>query len=157
MPMSRLIQPNTLDDMLLYRLWHVHATAGRMVVRMCEAEYGISRREWRMLAQLARGDGQSSSALAERAALDRAQTSRAVGRLVEKGLVARAPRQGNRREVLLRLTDQGHALHAALLPRVAQINRDLLSALSETEVATLEDLLRRLREQAERMADESRE
>ncbi len=154
MPMSRLIQPNTLDDMLLYQLWHVQAAVGRTVMRMCETEYGISRREWRMLAQLARDEGQTSSALAERAALDRAQTSRAVGRLVEKGLVVRTPRPGNRREVLLQLTASGRALYAALLPRVARINRDLLSALSEAEVATLEDLLRRLRIQAEGMAGE---
>ncbi|MBK6869361.1 MAG: MarR family transcriptional regulator [Burkholderiales bacterium] len=140
--------------MLLYQLWHVQAAVGRTVMRMCETEYGISRREWRMLAQLARDEGQTSSALAERAALDRAQTSRAVGRLVEKGLVVRTPRPGNRREVLLQLTASGRALYAALLPRVARINRDLLSALSEAEVATLEDLLRRLRIQAEGMAGE---
>ncbi len=155
MPMTRLIQPNTLDDMLLYQLWHVQAAAGRTVMRMCETEYGISRREWRMLAQLARDEGQTSSALAERAALDRAQTSRVVGRLVEKGLVVRTPRPSNRREVVLQLTESGRALYAALLPRVARINRDLLSTLSEAEVTALEDLLRRLRARAEGMADGS--
>ena len=154
MPTNRLTQPKTLDDMLLYQLWHLHASAGRVVVRMCETEFGISRREWRMVAQLAQGEGESSSALAERAGLDRAQTSRAVSRLVEKGLIARTPRQGNRREVLLHLTDAGRALYAALLPRVAQINRELLSVLGEAEVATLDALLQRLRVQADRLVGE---
>ena len=154
MPTNRLTQPKSLDDMLLYVLWQLQAAARRPVVRLCEAQFGITRREWRMLAQLGQGDGMASSALAERAALDRAQTSRAVSALVQKGLVARTPRPGNRREVLLHLTERGRALYAALLPRVAAINQELLSVLSETEVATLDALVQRLRAQAERMVED---
>ena len=154
MPTNRLTQPKSLDDMLLYVLWQLQAAARGPVVRLCEAEFGITRREWRMLAQLADSEGMPSSALAERAALDRAQTSRAVSALVQKGLVVRTPRPGNRREVLLHLTERGRALYAALLPRVAAINQELLSVLSETEVATLELLVQRLRVQAERMVED---
>ena len=154
MPTNRLTQPKSLDDMLLYVLWQLQAAARRPVVRLCEAEFGITRREWRMLAQLADSEGTPSSALAERAALDRAQTSRAVSALVQKGLVVRTPRPGNRREVLLHLTERGRALYAALLPRVAAINQELLSVLSETEVATLDALVQRLRAQAERMVED---
>ena len=154
MPTNRLTQPKSLDDMLLYVLWQLQAAARRPVVRLCEAEFGITRREWRMLAQLADSESMPSSALAERAALDRAQTSRAVSALVQKGLVVRTPRPGNRREVLLHLTERGRALYAALLPRVAAINQELLSVLSETEVATLDALVQRLRAQAERMVED---
>ena len=154
MPTNRLTQPKSLDDMLLYVLWQLQAAARRPVVRLCEAQFGITRREWRMLAQLGQGEGMASSALAERAALDRAQTSRAVSALVQKGLVARTPRPGNRREVLLHLTERGRALYAALLPRVAAINQELLSVLSASEVATLELLVQRLRAQAERMVED---
>ena len=107
----RLTQPKSLDDMLLYVLWRLQATSRRPVVRLCESEFGITRREWRMLAQLGQVEGLASSALAERAALDRAQTSRAVGSLVAKQLVARTPRPGDRREVLLHLTDAGRVGH----------------------------------------------
>ena len=154
MATNRLTEPKTLDDMLLYVLWQLQAAARRPVVRLCEAQFGITRREWRMLAQLADSEGMPSSALAERAALDRAQTSRAVSALVQKGLVVRTPRPGNRREVLLHLTERGRALYAALLPRVAAINQELLSVLSETEVATLDALVQRLRAQAERMVED---
>ena len=154
MPTNRLTQPKSLDDMLLYVLWQLQAAARRPVVRLCEAQFGITRREWRMLAQLGQGEGMASSALAERAALDRAQTSRAVSALVQKGLVVRTPRPGNRREGLLHLTERGRALYAALLPRVAAINQELLSVLSETEVATLDALVQRLRAQAERMVED---
>ena len=149
MPPHRLTQPQSLDDMLLYVLWQLQATAGRQVVRLCEAEFGITRREWRLLAQLAQGEGLLSSALAERAGLDRARTSRAVSALVDKQLVQRTPRPGDRREVRLHLTEAGRALYAALLPRVARINQRLMSALNDDEAATLEALLLRLRVQAD--------
>ena len=152
MPPSRLSRPDTVDDMLLYRVWRLNARAGRIVMRMCEAEFGITRREWRLMAVLAVQEGMLSSQLAERAGLDRARTSRALGQLVDKHLVARQPRAGNRREVALRLTDAGRALHDRLMPRVAAINQSLLSVLSEGEVSVLEQLLQRLQARADAMA-----
>ena len=149
MPARHLLQPKTLDDMLLYVMWQLQACAGSVVVRLCESEFGITRREWRLLAQLAQGEGLLSSALAERAGLDRARTSRAVSALVDKQLVQRTPRPGDRREVRLHLTEAGRALYAALLPRVARINQRLMSALNDDEAATLEALLVRLRMQAD--------
>ena len=146
-----LLHPQTLDDMLLYVMWQLQACAGSVVVRLCEGEFGITRREWRVLAQLAAHEGVQSSELARHASLDRARTSRARTGLVAKGLVERTPREGDRREVLVHLTAQGRALHAALLPRVAQINRELLSALDEGEVRQLVRFLERLQQQAEAM------
>ena len=146
-----LLHPQTLDDMLLYVMWQLQACAGSVVVRLCEGEFGITRREWRVLAQLAAHEGVQSSELARHASLDRARTSRALTGRVAKGLVERTPREGDRREVLVHLTAQGRALHAALLPRVAQINRELLSALDEGEVRQLVRFLERLQRQAEAM------
>ena len=147
-----LRQPKTLDDMVLYRLWHLNARAGRLVMRMCEAEYGVTRREWRLLSYLARNDGVLPSELAEHADLDRARTSRAVSSLVDKHLVRRQPRPHNRREVVLTLTDAGRDLHDRLLPRVAAINGQLMSALSTAEAARLAEFLQRLQDQADAMA-----
>ena len=145
---SDLANPRALDDMLLYRLWHVQTAAGRRVAQMCETEFGITRREWRVLAQLALAEGQLSSALAERAGLDRARTSRTVSSLADKNLLLRTPRPDDRREVRLYLTEAGRATYGALLPRVAQINQQLLSVFCEEEVALLGAMLERLRVQA---------
>lgn len=155
MPASDLTQPKALDGMLLYRLWQIQSRAGRVVSRLCEGEFGISRREWRVLAHLAQGQALQSSALAERAELDRAQTSRAVGTLAGKKLLVRTPRPDNRREVLLQLTDEGQALYAALLPRVAQLNRELMSVLSPGQAQEFDAALTRLREKAEAMGGET--
>jgi DNA-binding MarR family transcriptional regulator len=79
---SRLGAPAALDDVLLYRISRLLATAGSMVIRLCEGRYGITRREWRVLALLAQEEGLLSSQLAERAQLDRARTSKAISSLV---------------------------------------------------------------------------
>lgn len=152
MPDSRLIHPQTLDDMLLFRLWQLSLPAGRCVIKMCETEFGITRREWRMVAELARNEGVLSSQLASLAGLDRAQTSRAVTSLTAKGFVKRQPRRGNRREVHLNLTEDGHALYERLLPRVSSINAELMSTLSPAEADMLDALLERLQAKAQAMA-----
>lgn len=151
MPDRQLLNPKTLDDMLLYAMWQLQASAGQVVTRVVEGEFGITRRQWRVLALLATHEGVLSSQLAERSHLDRAQTSRALTVLADKGLVQRTPRPGDRREVLVHLSASGRALYAALLPRVTEINRQLLSALDADEVSALATSLQRLQEQAERM------
>lgn len=151
MSSARLDQPLTIDDMLLYVLWTIQTHAGRAVVQLCEAEFGISRREWRVLAHLAGHEGLQPSELALRTGLDRARTSRALTTLVQKRLVQRIPRPEDRREVMLQLTDNGRAVHVRLLPRVADIQRQLLSVLSQEEVGQLSGLLERLVVQARAM------
>jgi len=149
MPPSRLAQPSTLDDVLLYRLSRLLGTAGSMVIRLCEGSYGITRREWRVIAVLAQGEDLLSSQLAERAQLDRARTSKAITSLVAKQLVRREPRPGDRRQAALALTDAGRALYAQLFPQVLRINHDLLAALPGREVESLDQALDLLQRQAQ--------
>ena len=149
MPPSRLAQPSTLDDVLLYRLSRLLGTAGSMVIRLCEGSYGITRREWRVIAVLAQGEDLLSSQLAERAQLDRARTSKAITSLVAKQLVRREPRPGDRRQAALALTDAGRALYAELFPQVLRINHDLLAALPGREVESLDQALDLLQRQAQ--------
>lgn len=148
-PARGLLAPSTLDDLLLYRLSRLLATGGNMVTRLCEGRFGITRREWRLLALLARQPGLLSSQLAERAQLDRARTSRAVTSLVAKQLLQRQAASADRRQARLALTAQGQALHDALFPLVTSINRDMLSVLDAPELAVLDSALGRLQQQAE--------
>jgi DNA-binding MarR family transcriptional regulator len=149
-----LKQPRSLDDMVLFRLWWIGALAGRKVIRMCDSEFGVTRREWRVMTYLARHDSVLPSELAEYAGLDRARTSRTIGNLVDKHLVHRQPRPSNRREALLTLTDAGRDLHDRLMPRVAAINAELMEPLTEEDARVLAGLLQRLQHQAEQMGDE---
>lgn len=145
----KTLNPQGIDDMLLYRLGRVLATAGSLVTRICEGEFGITRREWRVLAQLGKRDGILSSELAEVAQLDRARTSRAVTALAEKRLLERVPRPHDRRQVTLHLTAAGRAVYEAVLPRATAIHRDLVAPLTPEQAGQLDALLIVLQRQAD--------
>lgn len=147
----RLSRPAALDDLLLYRLSRLLGVAGSMVIRLCEGRFGITRREWRILALLAQDEGLLSSQLAERAQLDRARTSKAITSLVDKKLLLREPRPDDRRQAALTLSGEGRALVQALFPLVVRINQELLAVLPETGVAQLDDALDRLQRHADEL------
>jgi DNA-binding MarR family transcriptional regulator len=150
---SRLSHPELLDDLLLYRLGRLVATAGGMVIRLCEGRYGITRREWRVLVLLGQtAGGLLSSELAERIQLDRARTSRAITSLVTKGLIVRQTGQADRRQARVEISAKGRALYESLMPQVQAINQQILSVLGTEEVDGLDDLLTRLQAQSVRLA-----
>ncbi len=151
-----LRHPQALGDLLIYRLGRLFATAGAMTLRVCEGEFGIPRREWRLLAVLGEaahltggeaGELQPSE-LATRAQLDRARTSRGLAGLQAKGLVERHAVASDRRLARVRLTAQGRALHERMQPRLAAINGAILAELGDEQVAQLDQLLSALQQQA---------
>ncbi|TFZ01481.1 MarR family winged helix-turn-helix transcriptional regulator [Ramlibacter rhizophilus] len=152
---SRLRQPERLDDLLLYRLGRLTATAGTMVIRLCEGRHGITRREWRVIAALWEAEALLSSELAERIQLDRARTSRAITSMVAKQLLQRTAGAADRRQARLSLTEAGRSLYRKLMPEVQAINRDILAVLSADQVRTLDEALARMQLRAAQLAAEA--
>lgn len=155
-PDDRLTHPQVQTDLLLYRLYRIHITASRLVVHVCEHEFGLTRREWRVLSFLSEHEGVLSSELAEHAMLDRARTSRTLTRLADKKLISRQPKPSDRREVHVFLTEEGRRVYQSIFPRVAAINRDLASALSPAERALLDQMLNTLQGRVHEMVAESK-
>lgn len=155
MPATHLDDPAGLDDLLLYRLARLLSVGGSMVIRLCEGRFGITRREWRVIARLAHEDDLLSSELAERIQLDRARTSRAISSLVAKQLVRRETGAADRRQARLALTEKGRGLHRELFPLVAQINQGLLASLSPAQVDQLEHMLSALQQRADAMVQDA--
>jgi len=151
MPASTLREPAGLDDLLLYKLSRLLAVGGSMVIRLCEGRFGITRREWRVIARLAQEQELLSSELADSIQLDRARTSRAVSSLVAKKLVRRQAGPSDRRQARIALTDKGRSLHASLFPLVCEINRGLLAPLAAADVRQLDVTLAALQAQADAM------
>ena len=86
----------SVEDMLLYRLSQLTAAAEAMVVRLCEGGYGITRREWAMLAQL---HGHPDGLLSSDATCDGSGSS--------PSLTWRNPPAGTKSFALLMSTDPG--------------------------------------------------
>lgn len=145
----------SVDDLLLYRLSLLTATAGAMVVRLCEGGHGITRREWGVLAQLhGQPQGLLPSVLAERMRRDRARTSRTLTALLRKGLIEREVLAHDRRSARVRLSAAGQALYAQLMPQVQAINARILQALDAQQTQALDLALERLRERAQALLAE---
>lgn len=143
-PPSRLLQPNGLDDTLLYRINRLRSIGGGMVLRHCEGRFGVTRREWVVLALLETYGPVSSSDLAALAMLEKSAMSKAINGLVDKGLVSRDTRRGDRRYTVLQVTADGKTRYRQILPVVEGINHDMLSALDKDEVAQLDQFLDRI-------------
>jgi hypothetical protein len=137
-PAARLLAPAGLQDMLLYRINRLRAIGGGMVLRYCEGQFGVTRREWVMLALLSTDES--------------LQPSKAITGMVKKGLVERESLRGDRRVAQLRLTSNGRKLYEEILPVVAGINSELMSALSGSEIASLDAMLQQIEARAEVMA-----
>ncbi len=144
----QLSEPRNILDLLNYQLYMIESASSMNVTRLCEGDFGITRREWRFLAILAASGPLSPSELAVRAGLDRSRTSKGVMGLLSKRLLSREALPGDRRRARVALTSDGEALYARAFPRVRALNLALLDALAPAEAAVLAQLLNRLRRQA---------
>jgi DNA-binding MarR family transcriptional regulator len=149
MPLSPSQRLASIEDLLLYRLGQLTSAAGVMVVRLCEGGYGVTRREWAVVAQLYENGSLPPSALAERMHRDRARTSRALKALVQKQLVVRTVPANDRRSALIALTPAGRQLYEVLMPQIQAINSEILKALRPEETAHFDACLERLLAQAQ--------
>lgn len=145
---SALQNPTSLDELLLFRIGRLLALAGAPVIRLCEGQYGITRREWRLIAVLAQQGPMLSSLLAERAHLDRGRTSKTVSDLVRKNLLVRTPLPQDRRYAELALTEAARDIYNALFPVVVQLNQSLLSGLTPADVQHFDAVLAQLQQRA---------
>lgn len=151
---SGLLHPQALEDLLMFRLSHLMAVAGAPVIRLCEGQYGITRREWRLIVGLAQHGPMLLSQLAQGVHLDRGRTSKSISLLVAKNLVRRNAMPHDRRQVQLALTETAHTLYRELFPVVTGLNRQLLASLSADQVVALDGILATLQAQAERLPDD---
>ncbi|WP_025140058.1 MarR family winged helix-turn-helix transcriptional regulator [Achromobacter sp. DH1f] len=144
-----------LAEMLMYRLYQAWSQSNPVFVRLCEGRFGITRREWRLLACAVEGGIMTSAELAAAAKLDLARTSRTLGALCEKGWLRRLPDSADRRVVRIEATEHGLNRYRALLPEVLHLNDLLVQDLDAAEVAQLRDLLARIEQRGRRMAQDN--
>lgn len=107
-------------------------------------EYGLTPRQFAVLAAAAHNQDQSQAALVAETGIDRSTLADIVGRLVEKGLLERNRTQHDARAYAIRVTDQGAQTIAELEPRLAQVERQILSVLPDAVRASFLEHLKNL-------------
>ncbi|GAA4883299.1 MarR family winged helix-turn-helix transcriptional regulator [Saccharopolyspora cebuensis] len=115
------------------------------------AEDGVSGAEFEVLSALRRaGGGLRPSELTRETLSSGAATTKRLTRLESLGLISRATSARDRREVDVRLTEEGYELIDRLFPEQVVRERGVLDALTEDELARLGALLAKALAGAER-------
>ena len=109
--------------------------------------HGLSHGEWKVLSSLRWAGApyrRSAGELARIAELSSGAMTNRLDRLEGAGFVRRLPDPGDRRGVLVELTEEGRRLWQAAIGTQAEKEALLASALTKAELAQLNDLLRRV-------------
>ncbi|RSN67016.1 transcriptional regulator [Actinomadura sp. WAC 06369] len=104
-------------------------------------EPAVSPIQLRAVEAIARFGRLNLGGLAEELGAIPSSTSRLCDRLEAAGLVVREPAPADRREIIVRLTDQGERLHGELTRRRREAVREVLEQLSPTSRGRLIDAL----------------
>jgi DNA-binding MarR family transcriptional regulator len=143
-----------LEHFLPYRLSVLSNRISTAIARVYAARFGLSISEWRLIAVLGRFGPLSANGVAERTYMDKVRVSRAVQKLLERGLVERATDGVDRRRSILQLSKDGRAIRAEVAPLALDIEQRLLGPLSGADRAELDRLLGLLGASADGFLDE---
>jgi DNA-binding MarR family transcriptional regulator len=110
-------------------------------------EFGITQTIYNLMRIIRGGpeEGVPCAIISERLVTRVPDVTRLVDRAVEAGLVMRNRPDSDRRVVLLSLTDKGRNLLNKMQEPLLKAHHAQMKGLNETELATLVDLLARLR------------
>ena len=138
--------PLELERFLPYRLSILSNRVSQAIAREYTDRFNLSMTEWRVIAVLARfnGDGMSAREVADRTAMDKVAVSRALARLTASGRVSRSTHGGDKRRSVLRLTAKGWKIHDTVAPRARAHERELLGHLTTDERKMLTQILDKL-------------
>ena len=137
-----------LAAFLPYRLSVLSNTISQELARAYQQRFGLSIPEWRVMAILGREAHLTALEIVEASAMDKVAVSRAVARLVERGLLATETHGSDRRRRRLALTPAGMRIYDEVVPLALGYERALLDALAPDERAMLDQLINKLRTRA---------
>ena len=141
-----------LESFFPYRLAVTADAVSRSIAQVYSERFDLGRDEWRVLAALADAAMLRTSAVIERATLDKVAVSRALARLEGRGLVERRTDPEDGRGYLIRLRTAGRALLGKLTPMVREREAFLLAGLDDAERRALDTALDKVLERASQLA-----
>ena len=125
----------------------------RSVASVLEERFGISMPEWKVLAIIASKPSLSAVSVARLAQMDTVAVSRAVTKLMDRGLLLRDLDSEDRRRSVLNLSAEGAELHNQISPLAMQLEENLLEDFSEEELQLFEKAIRVLYSKSKDFAD----
>ena len=118
-----------LDRFLPYRLSVLTNHVSDAIARQYSERFDLTIPEWRVMAALGNTPGLSASEVATRTAMDKVAVSRAVARLLAKGHIERGTASHDKRQSVLRLSDEGWKIYDQVAPLALEHEQRLLAHL----------------------------
>jgi DNA-binding MarR family transcriptional regulator len=131
-----------ISELLSYRLSRVANSLSRSAALRYRREFDVSLGEWRILALLGASAPLTLNRLARRSGLDKAQMSRTVKGLVERGLLTRTFGAG--RTTALTLSKEGEELYLRLIGAANERERRIRRHLGVRDGNALDRVLESL-------------
>ena len=122
-----------LDQFLPYQIVVLARRLSAGLAEIYSDQYGLAVSEWRVLAHLHDAGTCSVREIHLQADLEKSRVSRAVARLEERGLVERAAHRGDKRLLVLKLSETGSAMVAEILPQALAFQKEVLSGLDDPD------------------------
>ena len=144
--MSR--KPN-LQDFLPYLLNRAGLRVGLMFSRDVEP-FDVTLPMWRVMIELWHNGDHRLGELSERTSIDMSTLSRLLVAMQRKDLIVRRRSGLDGRALSLTLTRSGLALTEKIVPYALRYNGVAMNGMSEREVTTLKDLLKRVYDNLEK-------
>ncbi|MEQ8698404.1 MAG: MarR family transcriptional regulator [Bauldia litoralis] len=114
---------------------------------------GVPVRRWRLLGLLWDSDGMTIGELSEGILVEQSSTTRLVDRAVAEGLVRKATDAGDKRKVVVTITDKGREHIADLVDEAQRVNAALAEDFDPQKTAALMAALRDLIDHFSRRKD----
>ncbi len=133
--------------------WRAYLSANRLLLEALDSgltRQGLSLSEYEIISQLSEASDRRMrmSELADVVVQSRSRLTHTATRLERRGWVVREPFEGDRRGVLLSLTDAGYAKVVEVAPRhVEDVRRHLVDRLSLEQFIALGEAMRVVRDE----------
>jgi DNA-binding MarR family transcriptional regulator len=135
-----------LETFLPYRLSVLAQRLSHDIEERQRRQHKLAAKDWKVMQILAVHGELLPADIHRVGTQNKAQISRALKCLLDRGLVAKRPRPGDSRTFDVSLTEAGWAVYEEIVPRMRNGQAKVLAGLSGTEAKELRRLIDRLDE-----------
>jgi len=133
-----------LESFLPYLLNQAAEATSRSFQAIYKAEYGMTRTQWRVLANLGKFGAMTATGICRISHIEKTKVSRAVAALEQRGFLARVASQADKRSETLWLTADGAGVFRHLGQLAQTHDANLRARLGGSATEALEQVLRGL-------------
>lgn len=134
----------TREDVLELMHGIMHAYRSAYHQRLLDGLHGVTHMDSRVLGYFSRHPGATLSDVSAHSGRDKAQLTRLIKGLRDKGLLQGEVSENDRRNVKLTLTPRGHGIHHALQQEHRRLEARAIADLSEPQLQQLVTLLQQI-------------